>query len=407
MGYLTPDGRWLVTAPPGDAPMRRWEMGTWQPGGTLPRPSAKPLSLTPSPDGSVLVSMEPSPPRFFHPTTGKELATLEAPRNFGGAAGSRFSPDGTWLAVSTGNHTIHVWDLRAIRRGLAALDLDWDLPAYRPPASPDKSQPLRAVVSAEVAAYLSGRSYLRGQEQAQQKQWLSAVESFSKVIERDPSRGDAYYMRALAHAELAQWPQAAADFAKLAELNPDQGILYLRALACLAGDDIDAYRGTCAAMLERLGPSPTPGNAYHVAWTCALGPGATAEPAQIVPLAEKVVAALPPDADNLAVLGAALYRAGRYEEAVKRLHESAAARPADTLHRQSVEYTWLFLAMAEHRLGHADQARQWLDRAAKSITQPETKENASAPAEDSIRWNRRQTLQLLHREAEKVLKERP
>ena len=117
------------------------------------------------------------------------------------------------------------------------------------------------------------------------------------MIQREPSRSDVYYQRAWAHAELEHWPQAAADFAKLAELNPNLGILYLRAVACLAGDDIDAYRGTCAAMLERLGPNPNPGDAYHVAWTCALGPGATAEPARIVPLAEKVVAALPPDAE--------------------------------------------------------------------------------------------------------------
>jgi WD40 repeat protein len=404
MGYLTSDGRWLVTAPPGDAPMRRWEIGTWQPGGTLPRPSARPLFLTPSPDGSVLVSTETGPPRFFHPETGKELATLEAPRNYGGSAGSRFSPDGAWLAVSTGNHTIHMWDLRAIRRGLAALDLDWELPAY-PPVRGQEVKLMRVELSAEVAAYLSGRSYLRGQAQAQAHEWLSAVESFTKVIEREPSRSDVYYHRALAHAELAHWPQAAADFARLAERNPNLGIMYLRAVACLAGDDIDAYRGTCDAMLKRLSPTPTPGDAYHVAWTCALGPGATADPAQIVSLAEKVVAALPPDADNLAVLGAALYRAGRFEEAVKRLHESAELRPSDTLHRQSIEYTWLFLAMAEHRLGNTEAARQWLSGAAQSITQPAIKENATASVEDSIPWNRRQTLQLLHREAERALNE--
>ena len=64
--------------------------------------------------------------------TGKELATFEAPRNYGGELGPRFSPDGSWLAVPTGNHTTHLWDLRAIRRGLAELDLDWDAPAYGP-----------------------------------------------------------------------------------------------------------------------------------------------------------------------------------------------------------------------------------------------------------------------------------
>jgi WD40 repeat protein len=157
MGYFTPDGRWLVTSPPGDTPMRLWEVGSWQPGGTLPRPSANRLALGPSPDGMVLVSMDPGPPRLFHAATAKELATLEAPRNYGGAGGARFSPDGTQLAVATGNHTIHVWDLRAIRRRLTELDLDWDLPSYPPPVAQDNAEPLRVEVSSEVVESLKER----------------------------------------------------------------------------------------------------------------------------------------------------------------------------------------------------------------------------------------------------------
>jgi len=407
MGYLTPDGRWLVTAPPGDAPLRSWEVGSWQPGPTVPRPSAKPLALAPSPDGTVLVSMEPGPPRFFHPVTGKELATLEAPRNYGGAAGARFSPDGAWLAVATGNHTIHVWDLRAIRRGLAELDLDWELPAYRPPVAQDKVQPLRALVSSDVVQFLNGRSFLRGQEQTQAKQWLAAVDSYSKVIERDPSRPDAYHQRACAHAELDQWLQAAADFAKVAEFNPDQaGISYFRALACLAGDDLDGYRRTCARMLERIAPNARPADAYWIVWTCALGPGSTAEPAQTVRLAEKVVANPLPAFDSATALGASLYRARRFEEAAGRLREVVAAHESGkSVQRQPIAYTLYFLAMAEHRLGHSDEARKCLELAADSVAKREAKEGLDAFGVDTIPWNRRITLQLLHREAETVLKE--
>ena len=58
----------------------------------------------------------------------------------------RFSPDGTRLAVMTSNHTIHVWDLRAIRQGLAEIGLDWDLPPY-PPADADSNPcPIRVEV---------------------------------------------------------------------------------------------------------------------------------------------------------------------------------------------------------------------------------------------------------------------
>jgi len=350
--------------------------------------------------------MEPGPPRFFHAVTGKELATLEAPRNYGGGAGARFGPDGTWLAVATGNHTIHVWDLRAIRRGLAELDLDWGLPSYPAPAATDKTEPLRALESGEVAEYLNRHDFRRGQEESQAQKWQSAADSYSKVIARDQSRRDAYHSRGWAHAELEKWSLAEADFAKATELSPENaGIWYFRALVCLARDDIDGYRNTCAGMLDRFGRTPRPGDAYWLAWTCALRADSTNEPARAVGLAEGLVADATPDFDNLAVLGAALYRAGRYSEAAKRLHEAVAAQPTDSMQRQPITYTWLFLAMAEHQLGHSDQARKWLDGAADAFAERDRKEGAVAPANDGNPWNRRVTLQLLRREAEALLKE--
>ena len=406
MCYLTPDGRELVTTPPGDAPLRVWVVGSWQPDRTLPRPFAKPFAVAPSPDGTVLVSMEPGPPRFFSAVSGKELATLEAPRNYGGAAGARFSPDGTWLAVATGNHTIHVWNLRAIRRGLAELDLDWSLPSYPAPAPKDKAEPFRAVVSSEVAEYLNRRDFQRGQDESRAQEWQAAADSYSLVIERDPSRRDAYHSRGWAHAELEKWPQAEADFAKAVELAPDDaGMWYFRALVCLARDDIDAYHNTCAGMLDRFGRTPPRKDAYWMAWTCALRAESTSEPARAVGLAEILPIDATTDFDNLAVLGAALYRVGRYSEAAERLHQAVAAQVSDTFQRQPITYTWLFLAMAEHRLGHFEEARQWFDRAANTIAEHESKNGADAPANDYIPWNRRVTLLLLRHEAEAVLKE--
>jgi tetratricopeptide (TPR) repeat protein len=227
------------------------------------------------------------------------------------------------------------------------------------------------------------------------------------VIERDPSRPDAYHQRAWAHAELDQWPQAAADFARAAEFNPDgAGIWYFRALACLAGDDLDGYRRTCARMLERIAPSAKPPDAYWIVWTCALGPGATAEPAQTVRLAEKVVANPLPAFDSVTALGASLYRARRFKEAVGQLRQAVAAHGSGkSPQRQPIAYTWFFLAMAEHRLGHSDEARKCLELAADSVAKREGKEGLEALGENTIPWNRRVTLQILHREAEAVLKQ--
>ena len=62
-------------------------------------------------------------------------------------------------------------------------------------------------------------------------------------------------------------------------------------------------------------------------------------------------------ADYLNTLGAALYRAGRFDEAIRRLEEAIRLRGGDGLPQD-----WAFLAMAHHRLGHRDEARRWLDR---------------------------------------------
>jgi serine/threonine protein kinase/WD40 repeat protein len=152
-GFFTPDGRWLVTRTPGDAPLRFWQVGSWQPGPALPNSSPPTQSLWPSSDGALLLGLEThtEPPRLIHAGTGKALATLEPPRDVG-PTDVGWSPDGTRLAVGSGNHTIHVWDLRAIRRGLAEVGLDWDLPPYPPADRTAPASPLRVEVQPAKAA---------------------------------------------------------------------------------------------------------------------------------------------------------------------------------------------------------------------------------------------------------------
>jgi hypothetical protein len=85
--------------------------------------------------------------RLVNPETGKEYARLEAPTQtrFGGLC---FTPDGSQLvAVGDQSQAIHIWDLRAIRRQLAQLGLDWDLRPYPPArAKAVEAGPLRVTV---------------------------------------------------------------------------------------------------------------------------------------------------------------------------------------------------------------------------------------------------------------------
>jgi tetratricopeptide (TPR) repeat protein len=56
--------------------------------------------------------------------------------------------------------------------------------------------------------------------------------------------------------------------------------------------------------------------------------------------------------------GAVLYRAGRFPEAVARLHQAV------EIHGRGGDFhDWVFLAMAHHRLGQAREAQEWLARA--------------------------------------------
>jgi tetratricopeptide (TPR) repeat protein len=58
-------------------------------------------------------------------------------------------------------------------------------------------------------------------------------------------------------------------------------------------------------------------------------------------------------------VGAALLRAGRLDEAVRRFEESLAIEPEWFEHGLNA----YGLALAHHRLGHPDEARRWLNRA--------------------------------------------
>jgi hypothetical protein len=59
-----------------------------------------------------------------------------------------FTPDGTRLITSNVySRVIHVWDLRAVRRRLKGIGLDWDRPAY--PPAPDDETPLTVEVVEE------------------------------------------------------------------------------------------------------------------------------------------------------------------------------------------------------------------------------------------------------------------
>ena len=92
-----------------------------------------------SPDGRQVAVVDADRAiRLVECETGRTLAKLETPDQCAVQAAT-FSPDGSRLVLTTHDGpAVHIWDLRAIRRHLSRMGLDWDAPAYpdADPASP-------------------------------------------------------------------------------------------------------------------------------------------------------------------------------------------------------------------------------------------------------------------------------
>ena len=207
----------------------------------------------------------------------------------------------------------------------------------------------------------------------------------------------------MCYAELGQWEKAAADFAMAVEQQKHEPThSYRLALTFLQRGDVTAYRKLCADMIGRFDSMAKTDPTHLAVWTCVLAPDAVAD--WDVPLQLAKVGLDDKSKSNLALsnLGALLFRAGRFEEALKRLTEAERTyQPEDDKWSSNAE-NWLFLALIHQRLGHAAEAKIWHDKASQWINQETQKSNESASG-NPLPWSQRLCLQLLSREAGELL----
>jgi hypothetical protein len=356
---FTPDGRWLATGRASSG-ARLWHAGSWAPGPSLGEGN----DLWFSPDGALLAhSTLGDRIRLQDPQTGRILATLEDPLQ-GRCASLAFTPDGTHL-VCDGDKagSLHVWDLRLIRRQLASLGLDWDRPAY-PPAPEEPEAPVAPLIVRVEAGDTPGLLRL-GVDHARHERWTEAATAFDQLVERQPRNPKAWMRHTLTRLAI--------------------------------GDDA-GYRAACARMLDRFGTTGDFTTANMVAWLGSLAPSAVSDRPRLVALAESSLASRPGDFMILNTLGATLYRAGRFEDSARALTEA--------IRRQGGEgtaYDHLFLAMAHDRLGHTEEAHRWHARAARWIAAAGHGPIQHAPIPTPLDWDSRLELHLLSREAESLL----
>jgi tetratricopeptide (TPR) repeat protein len=227
-----------------------------------------------------------------------------------------------------------------------------------------------------------------------------AEAEYALALRRLPSdrqiRLEAHRNRGYGDIESGCWRRAAAEFARAAALQPDDVHLGLfAAVAQLQAGEVGAYRKTCAALVRHFEKTKDPDVAANVLRACVLRPDALPDMTRLLPLAR---AATPPDDPGPPEAGAALYRADRYAEAVRRFETAA-----KVYHPRAG--AWCFLAMAHHRLGHAGAARHALAEAVRWIAQADREElddlTATRPAWGA--WHEKVECECLLAEAMKLV----
>jgi serine/threonine protein kinase/WD40 repeat protein/Tfp pilus assembly protein PilF len=350
---FSPDGRWLAVDWDGWV---LFETTTWTPKVRLFRGLCRCLAF--APDSRTAVYGDNAGTLILAELeTGRELARLEDPEqarlNF-----VAFTPDGSRLVTTLADRPyLRVWDLRAIRRRLAELRLDWDPPAIfatpdAPGSFPPTPKPFR-VDRGRLDSWLKRLAETPAQ----------TVERTTRAIEANPDDAKAHHERAHALTSLKRLDEAITDFTAALKARPnDAHLLASRGSAEVRLNRLEEALGDCeAALRQKLDQADRETLALlcnNLAWTLATGPAPTRDPARALSLARHAVELTPDRAIYLNTLGVAQYRASWYAESVNTLERSLGAGKGET-----DAFDLFFLAMARYKLGQIARARADFDRA--------------------------------------------
>jgi tetratricopeptide (TPR) repeat protein len=334
---FSPDGRTILTGSI-DAKAQLWDTVTGQPIGKPFEHQAAVHAVTFSPDGKSILTGS---------TRYGIAQLLENPA---------LLPDdpprlATWLELLTG--------LELDQRGAIRV---LDGPAWR-----QRRERLSRLGGPPVDTTPSLDPILYGPDPAararawtERGRWAEAEAAFDEALRARPLNSAVLGESVKYYLARFRYQKAASVVSEAVALQPaDPDILHHQILTLQAAGDSDGLRRAASDLLTRFGTLTSVHEANSVAWSCALAPGAVADPAVAVRLLQGALQGWPGPANPnyLKTLGAVMYRAGQFENAIRRLEEGIRIRrgvndPLD----------WAFLAMAQARLGHRDEARRWLAR---------------------------------------------
>jgi eukaryotic-like serine/threonine-protein kinase len=415
--YFSPDGKKIVTGS-SDKTVRVWDSATGHPLGQPIIHSRDVMSVVPSPDGkSILTATSDRTVRLWDFATSQQIGP---PMPHAGIVKEMaFSPDEQSMFTCEYLMRPGVWSERDVRQ--------WHAPA----AIPDDVARLSAWVEAITGLELQSGVWVRVLDKDAWRECIIRLESLGGPPPPHPAPrldpilfGPDPAARGNSLRAQGAWERAEAAFIEASRAHPfsgsirdslvqllvdhghlDRAVVTLReavrlmpddpesvsnlGLLLLASGDRAGWIQANANALARFGETRDSLTANSVAYDCSLGPDGAADPELPVRLAE---AAQSGDtnfvkAPFLNTLGAALYRAKRFDEAIRRLEEASRARNG-----ASSPHDAAFLALAHHRLGHRDEAHRWLDRLRNH-----------QPSADAAAYRTDLEIRLLRSEAEAVI----
>jgi serine/threonine protein kinase/WD40 repeat protein/tetratricopeptide (TPR) repeat protein len=356
---FSPDGKWLMTR---GSPCRIWTVGTW-----IEARRFSGAGCCFSPDGRLLAVQDAS--KIIHlvePETGRAVAQLESPDPCS-VESATFSPDGSRLVITTREDPgARVWNLRSIRRQLSAMGLDWHAPPL-----PDLEEGARSTADPRplrVAVDFGPLESRVAQYQRDLEQYTAPaaelVDRHSERLKARPDDLDALHHRGHALLRLDRLEEALTDFSAALSLCPRDAHLRACKGACLlnlkrhaqALDELEPAFESDPEAVRAI--SNLAQDINKTAWELAKAKRAQLDPHTTVRVAALAVSIAPGKRSSLNTLGVALYRAGKYAQAVDTLEKSLEAGKG-----QFDAFDLFFLAMAHHRLNQFERARTCLDRA--------------------------------------------
>jgi WD40 repeat protein/serine/threonine protein kinase len=386
---FSPDGKRIASGS-GDKTVKLWDAATGQEALTLTGHTDPVARVCFSPDGQRLASAGDRTVRVWDAATGQQVLSLKGHTDW--VRGVCFSSDGKRLASASDDKTVKVWDAAAGQDWWVGPDYRWH--ATQAQASWQASDWFAASFHLERClperpwdanlhvrhAYALSRLGRTPQAAAHYLQALLLAPHVSPWP-RDPYAGS----RVLKAAQASDWPHAVADI-ELAAHQPG-ATPFDRLLARQAAGPKDRPL-SCRELLDRLENDSSA--AGMLGFSCRVAPCTEADARRLVKVTQRLVAGRR-NASTLDIHGAALYRAGRFEEAARTLQDAIKVHG-----KGGYVDTWLFLAMAQQRLGQGEAAQESLTRFEGWL-----KGRKFATWQETTRWH------LLHEEARRLVLSMP